>query len=98
MPAKLFEYLAARRPILGFGLEDGVPATIIRERSAGFFSNDPHAIAQRLKVWVEAKRKDGYLTPLPESVRTGFSRDEQFGKLEGFLNDLLRRRGAVPNS
>ena len=89
VPAKLFEYLAARRPILGLGLEDGVPATIIREHSAGFFSNDPHAIARRIVAWCEAKRKAGHIAPLPDSVRAGFSRDEQFGKLEGFLEDLL---------
>jgi len=92
VPAKLFEYLAARRPILGLGLEDGVPATIIRERSAGFFSNDPHAIARQIVAWCEAKRKAGHIAPLPDSVRAGFSRDEQFGKLEGFLLELLGAR------
>src|SRR3546814_20014060 len=41
VPGKFFEYLGARRPILVLGLHDGVPATILRERNAGFFSNEP---------------------------------------------------------
>lgn len=94
VPGKLFEYLGARRPILGLGLENGVPAAIIRERSAGFFSNEPHAISEQLKAWLDAKRQTGYITPLPEVVRAGFSRDEQFGKLEVFLTELLEIKSA----
>jgi len=96
VPGKLFEYLAARRPILGLGLEDGVPASIIRQREAGFFSNDPHAIAGQLSIWAARKRECGGLAPLPESVRTGFSRAEQFAKLVDLLNRVrdTRRHGA----
>ena len=34
VPGKLFEYLAARRPILGIGYVNGVPANMISNRSA----------------------------------------------------------------
>ena len=34
-PGKLFEYLAARRPILGIGQEDGLCAQVLRETSSG---------------------------------------------------------------
>ncbi len=85
IPGKLFEYLGARRPILGLGLETGVPARIIRERAAGLFSNDPEVIAGQLNDWRNRKRENGVLEALPESVGEGFSRNEQFAKLEAFL-------------
>jgi hypothetical protein len=84
LPGKLFEYLGARRPILGLGLEDGVPAQIIRERGAGCFSNDPAQIASQLSAWVETKRRLGHLPPLPPEANAGFTRAEQFGRLERF--------------
>ena len=89
IPGKLFEYLAARRPILGLGLETGVSASIIRDRCAGVFTNDPQAIADCLTAWLVRKRTAGHIAPLPESVQVGFSRAEQFGKLETFLSGVL---------
>jgi hypothetical protein len=85
LPGKLFEYLGARRPILGLGLEDGVPANIIRERAAGCFTNDPAQIAAQLETWLTTKRRLGHLPPLPPKVSAGFTRAEQFAKLEEFL-------------
>ena len=85
IPGKLFEYLGARRPILALGYEDGEMAAIVRERSAGLFSNDSEVIAEQLTAWRDEKRKTGHIAPLPESARAGFSRDEQFGNLEALL-------------
>jgi hypothetical protein len=82
LPGKLFEYLGARRPILGLGFEDGVPARIIRERAAGLFCNDPEEIAAQLRAWLETKRRLGHLPPLPAEVAAGFTRAEQFARLE----------------
>ncbi len=93
VPGKLFEYLASRRPILANGLNDGVPASFIRARQAGFFSNDPAAIADQLSRWIAEKREKGHLERLPESVRAGLNRDEQYRKLEDFLGDFLPEQG-----
>ena len=35
LPGKIFEYLAARRPVLGIGQEDGAAATVLRDAAAG---------------------------------------------------------------
>ena len=35
LPGKIFEYLAARRPVLGIGQEDGAAAAILRNAGAG---------------------------------------------------------------
>lgn len=90
VPGKFFEYLGVLRPILVLGLENGVPATFLRDRQAGFFSNDPAALAAQLKEWIEIKRERGYIPALREEARAGLSRSEQFAKLEQFLSDLLR--------
>jgi glycosyltransferase involved in cell wall biosynthesis len=85
VPAKLFEYFGVLRPILGIGLEDGVPARLIRERQAGFFSNDPDAIASQLRRWLAAKDAAGGRLPgLPPNAREGLSRDIQFERLLDF--------------
>src|SRR3546814_15114682 len=89
VPGKFFEYLGARRPILVLGLHDGVPATILRERNAGFFSNEPKEIARQLTRWLEIKQERGLLPPVPESARAGFSRDEQNARLERCLAGLI---------
>ncbi|MBV8169479.1 MAG: glycosyltransferase family 4 protein [Alphaproteobacteria bacterium] len=92
VPAKLFEYLAAGRPILGLGLDDGVPATVIRERDAGLFSNEPAAIAAQLARWREEKRLTGRVRPLAEDACRGFSRAEQFDRLLDFLDGRVAAR------
>ena len=35
LPGKIFEYLAARRPVLGIGQEDGAAASVLRDAAAG---------------------------------------------------------------
>lgn len=35
LPGKIFEYLAARRPVLGIGQEDGAAAAVLRDACAG---------------------------------------------------------------
>ncbi len=89
VPGKLFEYLGARRPILVLGLRDGVPASIVRERGAGFSSNEPGEIAEQLVRWLEIKQDKGLLPPVAESARAGFSRDEQYARLEPVLESLI---------
>lgn len=89
VPGKFFEYLGARRPILVLGLKEGVPAKILRERDAGFFSNDPTEIAQQLTRWLRIKQERGLLPAVPKGARAGFARDEQYARLVPFLEEVL---------
>lgn len=88
---KLFEYLGARRPILGIGPADNVAADLIRERQAGMVSADPAEIAGQLVRWLEAKERGG-IPDLPESVAAGLSREAQARRLEAFLERLVGQR------
>lgn len=89
-PAKFFEYLASRRPVLLLGLEDGVPATLLRQRHAGVCANDPAAIAAELTRWLREKDESGSIRALPQSACEGLSRTTQFEHLERFLLDIAQ--------
>ena len=90
-PGKFFEYLASLRPVLILGLEDGVPATIARQRSAGVCVNDPTAIATQLRLWLRDKDEFGRVRSLPSGAREGLSRTVQFERLEKFLSEIVQR-------
>ena len=85
IPAKLFEYLAAKRPIIAVGCETGFVAEEIHRRNAGLLSNDPDKLAAKLREWVEEKKEKKRLPILPESCRKGLSRGEQLAQYQGFL-------------
>ncbi len=89
VPGKFFEYLGARRPILILGWDQGVPATIVKERNAGAATTDPDAITAQLRAWIAAKERTGNLPDLSEEVCAGFTHEEQAAHLAGFLKDCL---------
>ncbi|MBV8506534.1 MAG: glycosyltransferase [Alphaproteobacteria bacterium] len=91
LPAKLFEYLYARRPILFIGYERGIAARLVIERSAGLVSNNPVKIRDQLQGWFEAKRA-GRLDRLDPSVSLGLGRDDQYAKLESLLEEIVERQ------
>src|SRR5262249_58063409 len=94
IPAKLFEYLYARRPILFIGYEHGVAAQLVKERSAGLVSNSPVAIRDQLQTWLEDKRA-GQLERLDPSVSLGLSREDQHAKLEQLFEEISKDRGRL---
>ena len=96
VPGKFFEYLGARRPILVLGLEDGVPASIVRARGAGVYGGSPEEIAEQLRAWLQVKREHGAIPALPEAARAGFARREQYRNLETFLDAVLAGRLGAP--
>ncbi len=91
LPAKLFEYLYARRPILFIGYERGVAARLVIERRAGLVSNSPAQIHDQLKRWFEDKRA-GRLERLDPSVSLGLGRDDQYAKLEHLFEEIVERQ------
>lgn len=101
VPGKVFEYIAARRPVLGIGYEAGVPARILRERDAGRVINDPAEIAAFLRGLLARKKAEGCIPLLPESVVSGLSRPEQYAAIENAFatvagpSALLPRRRAA---
>ena len=100
VPAKVFEYFATGRQILGLGPVNGVPARLVRERKAGIFTNDPDEIADQLKAWIEEKRRTGQVeAPAPDAA-VGLDREGQYQRLERFcraiIEDDRERRQTMP--
>jgi glycosyltransferase involved in cell wall biosynthesis len=93
LPAKLFEYLYARRPILFIGYEHGIAAQIVSDRGAGLVSNSPVQICEQLRAWIEDKQA-GRLNRLDPSVCLGLGRDEQYEKLEHLFVEILSEGGS----
>jgi glycosyltransferase involved in cell wall biosynthesis len=93
--AKIFEYFGARRPILAIGSGANVTARLVRERNAGFATNDPAAIATQLRTWLALKEGSAGIPDLPEEVRYGLSREEQTRVLDVFLERLVREKATA---
>jgi glycosyltransferase involved in cell wall biosynthesis len=89
VPGKFFEYLGSRRPILVLGWDQGVPATIVRQRGAGAATTEPEAIARQLQAWLAVKERDGCLPDLSDEVCAGFTHEEQAARLGTFLTAVL---------
>ena len=60
LPGKLFEYLAARRPIVGVGTSEGAMATVLQETKAG-----------RIFDWDDSAGISEYVDCLWETFRSG---------------------------
>jgi hypothetical protein len=84
---KIFDYLGARRPILGIALEDSTVAQLVHERCAGLVTNDPRRIATQIEAWVAEKRRGG-IAPLPPSASEGLERAVQFEKIADLLSNI----------
>lgn len=91
VPGKLFEYIAARRPVLGIGFEGGVPARILRERGAGQVINDPAEIATFLRTLIARKKAEGIVPLLPNSITEGLSRSDQYAEICKSFQSIARR-------
>ena len=91
---KLFEYFGARHPILAIGSESGVAGELIEERKAGIVSNDPMMIARQMEEWLSLKEMAPENLLLTASAGEGLSREDQFAKLDSFLQEhhLLTRQ------
>jgi hypothetical protein len=88
---KIFDYLGARRPILGIALEDSVVAQIVRDRAAGLVTNDPMKIAKQVEGWIAEKRAGG-IKSLPPSASEGLERAAQFEKVKDVLTRVALHR------
>ena len=92
LSGKVFEYLAAERPILASVPPDGAAAELIQETGAGVVAppDDPAAIADALRGLVdryEAGTLDG--TPLSEEWRDKLSRRTRVEELAELLGSLV---------
>jgi glycosyltransferase involved in cell wall biosynthesis len=91
LSGKVFEYLAAERPVLAVVPPDGAAAGLIRETGAGVVAppEDVDAIAEALQE-LHARWKAGQLngTPLSEAWREQLSRESRVEELADLVREL----------
>jgi glycosyltransferase involved in cell wall biosynthesis len=88
LPGKIFEYLAAERPILAAVPPDGAAANLIREAGAGIVVAPDHTAAIReALVGLHARWRAGRLdgTPLSAELRERISRRKRVEELSELL-------------
>lgn len=93
IPGKLFEYLAARRPILNFGGADSDVANILKETDSGTtftYDASPKAIAGALKTAYQ-DFKAGNEQVMDKAVIQAFSHPVLVNKLGKLLDKMVER-------
>jgi hypothetical protein len=91
-PGKLFEYAAARRPVLSIGPDDGVVARLLREFAMGVVLQRPDDIARELERLLDVKANEGRVPDLAPEPPGELSRVRQVEKLAHFLAEIVRSR------
>ena len=86
LTGKIFEYFGAKHPILAIGSEIGLAGKMIIDRHAGLVTNDVNVVTKQIIKWMDDKLNKNEAFELPENVNEGLSREEQFIKLDEFLN------------
>lgn len=71
---KIFEYAGAGRPVLSVGAEDGVAASLIRERNLGVSATTVDRIAAALTAWPDESEATGRVSGPSIEARAGLSR------------------------
>ena len=97
-PAKLFEYAAARRPVLCIGPDDGVVARLVGEFGMGVVLQRPDDIARELRRLLDVKAHAGRIPDVAPEPPEELSRVRQVEKLARFLADVVRSCPSPPRS
>lgn len=95
IPAKAYEYLRARRPILGLVHPDGDTAGLLRSMHIDTLAplTDPHAIRALLQRWLTAPAELEAQLP-PANVVTRFARDQLTVELARVFDEVVEGRSA----
>lgn len=87
LPAKLYEYLAARRPTLAVVPPDGAAAALLAETGGGVVTSDPGPV---IADWVRAAREGRPVCEFLDEAIRAFEREKLVGRLAGFLDRVSR--------
>jgi len=90
IPGKLFEYLAAKRPIICIGPTEGDSSKIIRESNAGYVFpfSDSENLKQRIMSLFKEFKENGSLGHSSGEINK-YSRKNLTGQLAKLLDDLV---------
>lgn len=94
LPGKLFEYLAARRPIIGVGTGEGAMATVLKETGAGniFDWDDSAGVSEYVDSLWKAFKAGGVMIPDAEIEK--YSRRMTTKKMTELFDSLIHENPA----
>lgn len=85
VPAKLFDYMAAERPVVGVGPADGAAAAVLARCGLGAWCADRPALVEALRA-VEARALP--FSPVPSAIR-GYSADAMAERWVAIVDGLV---------
>jgi glycosyltransferase involved in cell wall biosynthesis len=93
LPAKAFDYLAARRPILAVPDDQGEISHLLRRTGAGIALTDPEDIVRQLMQWHSVWQSGAdIVVARNEAEIAKFSRRAQARQLAGVLDEMTAAR------
>jgi glycosyltransferase involved in cell wall biosynthesis len=102
LPAKVFEYFGARRPILCVPGDGGVVERLLGEAEAGVVKRTPEAVADHLVELAITREREGHLPYAPrEEVVDRYTRESltgRFAELLSLVVDDAARAGRLARS
>jgi glycosyltransferase involved in cell wall biosynthesis len=87
-PQKIFEYVAARRPILSVGPDDGPVARLLHEFGMGVVARNPDDIARELLRLLQLKRETGRVPDVSPKPPRELSCSWQVERIVPLLNHV----------
>jgi hypothetical protein len=92
-PAKIFEYAAARRPVLSIGPDDGVVARLLSTFGMGIVLQRPDDIAGELRRLLDIKAEVGRVPDVAPRPPDELACERQVEKLSHLLTGVVQSRG-----
>lgn len=99
IPAKIYEYLRAKRPILALTDPRGDTATVLRESGIPYIArlDSVTEIQEMLPTFVESIQENNYSLPPAQAVAQA-SREGRTAQLAGLLDSLITKYGSANRS
>jgi len=87
---KIFEYLAARRPILALGGPQGVVSELLNETKAGVHLRTERELRQAILTWYEEYQQKGFVSYQGNDKIYNYSHEKMAQRFSEVLNDISR--------
>lgn len=90
---KIFEYLAAKRPILALGLNESVASDLIKETNVGFFASNVRDVKDILLGWYLEYKSSGIVNYCGvQSEINKYSHQEMTNKFVEVFGEILEQK------